>query len=221
MSEEKDYEEIRESVDEAKDPKTFSIVQAIANRSYPRATVSVSFDEATGYEAALVKEKIDQLSSATPSKSVALAQQKEIDGLSDKLQTLTQKMMESSYVFYIKGISEGKREELASEARKKYPIEYQKSSEISELLGGNSEQREKPSPERDNLFTDFLWRDQIEKIESPDGGVQDTFTYNDAKALRTGLPLSSLAKINSAIEKVRTATAVFMMETGEDFLAKP
>ncbi len=221
MSEEADIKEIQDSVAEAKNPKTFSIVEAIANRSYPKATVSVSLDEATGYEAAVLKEKIAELSEATATKAGAVDKQKHIDDLGEELAVLTTKMMASSYIFYIKGISEGERDALAAECKKRYPIQYEKPSEIAALMGGAEDLKEKPSLERDNLFTDFLWRDQIYKIESPDGSVQESFTYNDAKALRNGLPLSALAKINTAVEKVRTATAVFMMETGEDFLAKP
>jgi len=216
MSEE---QEIRSAVDEAKNPKTFSIINVINDRAYPKGKIVVSMDEATAYEAALVKEELDEIGQSPNSKSAI--KQKRVEELTEKLEELTEKMNESSYTFHIKGISEGRREELASEAKKKYPIEYERPSDLSALIGNQQERTEKPSPERDNLFTDLLWMEQIEKIESPDGAIQDSFSYTDARALRHGLPLSSLAKINSAIEKIRTATAVFMMETGEDFLAKP
>lgn len=214
-----DEQEIRDAVDQAKNPKTFSIVNVINDRAYPKGKVVVSMDEATAYEAALIKEQLDEASKSPGAKGSP--RYKKIEELTAQLEELTEKMNKSSYVFHIKGISEGKREELASEAKKKYPIEYEKPSDLSALIGNQQERIEKPSPERDNLFTDLLWMEQIEKIESPDGATQDSFGYTDARALRHGLPLSSLAKINSEIEKIRTATAVFMMETGEDFLAKP
>lgn len=216
-----EYEEIRESVEEAKSSKSFSIVNVLAERAYPKTEVSVVLDEATAYEAALVKEELEELEKKIGSKHSSAEQKEKVEDLSEQLETLTRQMMESAYTFHIRGISEGKREELSKEARKKYPIEYDKNSEVSALLGTSAEPRETPSPERDNLFTDLLWKEHIEKIEDPDGSVQDTIAYNDIKALRTNLPLSALAKINNAIEKVRTSTAVFMMETGEDFLAKP
>lgn len=214
-----DEQDIRDAVDAAKDSKTFSIIDVINERSYPKSTVLISMDEATAYQAALVKEELDALTQS--SKGKASGKDNKIEELTSKLEELTDKVNASSYTFHIKGISEGRREELASEAKKKYPIEYEKPSELSALIGSQQERVEKPSPERDNLFTDLLWKEQIEKIESPDGGVQESFGYADARTLRHGLPLSSLAKINSEIEKIRTATAVFMMETGEDFLAKP
>lgn len=216
-----EYEEIRETVEEAKSSKSFSIVNVLAERAYPRTQVSVVLDEGTAYEAALIKEEIEALEKKIGSKNSSLEQKSKLEESHEELERLTSKMMESLYTFHIRGISEGKREEISKEARKKYPIEYDKNSEVSALLGNNNDPKEKASPERDNLFTDLLWKEHIEKIEDPEGSIQDTIAYNDIKALRTNLPLSALAKINNAIEKVRTATAVFMMETGEDFLAKP
>lgn len=216
-----EYEEIRETVEEAKSLKSFSIVNVLAERAYPKSKVSVILDEATAYEAALVKEELEELEKKVGSKNSSVEQREKMEELNEKLEKLTYQMMESLYTFHIRGISEGKRDQLFKESTKKYPIEYNKNSEVSALLGANDEPKEKASPERDNLFTDLLWKEQIEKIEDPEGSIQDTIAYSDIKALRTNLPLSALAKINNAIEKVRTATAVFMMETGEDFLAKP
>ena len=132
-----------------------------------------------------------------------------------------EKISQSKYTFHIRGISEGQREKLIADATKKYPIEYEKGAELSALLGTGNDPREKPSPERDQLFTDFLWQNQIEKIVDPDGDEQTGLGYSDIRSLRDNLPLSSSAKINKCIDRIRSATALFMMETGEDFLAKP
>jgi hypothetical protein len=213
-----EHDEIQDMVEEAKSPKTFNIVSVLSERAYPKTSVAVSLDEATAYEAALVKEELDAL--GTKGASISKVSSK-IDELQAKLSELIELMNKSTYVFHIRGISEGKREELAATSRKKYPVEYEQGVDISALLSNSGERQEKPSPERDNLFTDLLWVEHIEKIEDPDGNIQAGLTYSDIRALRNNLPLSALAKINSEIEKVRTATAVFMMETGEDFLAKP
>ena len=218
---ESDVSAIRESVDEVKNPKTFNIINVLAERSYPQTSVSISLNEAKAYEAALVKQEIDDQSSGAKAKSTNPERIKKLEELNEKLESLTAEMMKHLYTFYIKGISEGKREQILKEAKKKYPIEYEKTNDISSLLGNAQERTEKPSPERDNLFTDFLWKEHIEKIEDPDGNIQTNLSYSDIRELRNSLPLSSLAQINTAIEKIRTATAVFMMETGEDFLAKP
>lgn len=211
-----DIEEIKDMVEEAKAPGTFNIVQVLSERAYPRTEVPVSLDEATAYEAANIKEELDVLAKKTDAES-----KKKLESLTEKLEDLVEQINKSSYTFHIRGISEGKREELLAQARKKYPVEYEQPSDITAFLSNNSQKEEKPSPERDNLFTDLLWVEHIEKVEDPDGNVQEGLTYNDIRSLRSNLPLSALAKINSGIEKVRTATAIFMMETGEDFLAKP
>ena len=70
-------------------------------------------------------------------------------------------------------------------------------------------------------FTDYLWKEQIEKIENPDGEEQTQFSYTDVKTMRNSFPLSAIMKINEAIDKLRASTALFVMETNEDFLAKP
>lgn len=218
MSEE---QEVREMVDQAKEPKTFNIINVLAERAYPTEVVEIILDEENSYKASVVKSKLEDLDKKIASKNPSAQQKEARDKLIEELDALVEQIEKSKYHFHIKGISEGKREKLISEATKKYPVEYEKGAELSALLGGNSEPREKPSPERDQLFTDFLWRDQIEKIVDPDGNEQTNLTYNEIRALRDNLPLSSSAKINRSIEKIRSATALFMMETGEDFLAKP
>jgi hypothetical protein len=215
------YEDVREIVDEAKAPKTFNIVNVIQERSYPKEAVEIFLDEENSYKASLIKEKLDELDRKIGTKTPSVLQKESRDKLISEMEELTEIISKSRYLFHIRGISEGKRERLISEARKKYPIEYERSNDLSSLIGSSNEPREKSSPERDQLFTDFLWRDQIEKVVDPDGNEQSGLTYSDIRSLRDNLPLSSAAKINRSIEKIRTATALFMMETGEDFLAKP
>lgn len=217
MSEE---EEIRESVDRVKSRGTFSIIDVLSERSYPETSVSVSIDESSAYQAAIVKEELEALINSVNGKATTAKQKSEISDLEDKIEELTVKLNKSKYTFNLMGISEGKREELWRDACKKYPVEYEK-NDISALLGTAANKAEKPSPERDSLFTDYLWLACIRSIEDPDGNLQESLAYNDVKSMRNSLPLSAIAKINEAVEKLRTATAVFMMETGEDFLAKP
>ena len=211
-----DEEDIREAVDNAKAPNKFNIVDVLNNRAYPEAVVSVVLDEALAYEAAMVKDRIEELTT-----EVSEDNNSEIEDLVAKLDELSKQLSESSYKIHIKGISEGQREESYNEARKKYPVEYENSNNISDLLSGNGARVEKESPQRDTLFTDYLWQKHIVKIVNPDGDEQEQLAFNTVRAMRDSFPLSATMKINEAIEKLRTATAVFMMETGEDFLAKP
>ncbi len=216
-----DEETIIETIQAAKKPGKFSIVDVIKDRAYPEAKIPVMLDEAKAYEASLLQEKLVELQDKIKDKSMTKAQTDEVSDLTNKIEEISDEMRKASYFFHIKGISEGRRESIFAEARKKYPVEYERANDMSALLGNATERNEKQSPERDNLFTDFLWKEHIQKIEDPDGNEQLDFSYSDIKELRQSLPLGALANINSAIEKIRTSTAVFMMETGEDFLAKP
>ncbi len=211
-----DEEKIREAVDEAKAPNKFNIVDVLNNRAYPEDVVSVVLDEALAYEAAMIKDRIEELSA-----ELSNNKDSELEDLISKRDELSKKLSESSYKIHIKGISEGQREESYNEARKKYPVEYENSNNISDLLSSNSPKAEKESPQRDTLFTDYLWQKHIVKIVNPDGDEQEKLAFNTVRAMRDSFPLSATMKINEAIEKLRTSTAIFMMETGEDFLAKP
>jgi hypothetical protein len=216
-----DEQEIRDAVDAAKARGTFNIVNVLAERAYPKSSIVIHLDEQSAYDASVIKEELDELLERVGKHNPSKQQQDRIDDLTEQVDKLSQKMVESGYIFHIKGISEGKRETLFNDSKKKYPVEYEKPNDLASLTGQKVERVEKESPERDQLFTDFLWREHIYMVEDPDGNTQTDLTYSDIKEIRSSLPLSSLAKINQAIEKIRTSTAIFMMETGEDFLAKP
>lgn len=208
-------QEIRDSVDAVKAPGTFNIVNVLKDRGYPETTVSVILNEQIAYKAASVRERLEEIKDdkSESAKKERLELEQTIDSLRAELSA-------SAYTVHLTGIPEGKREEIYREARKKYPVEYEAPNQMQSILG-NAQRVEKDSPERDALFTDFLWQAHIKKIVDPEGNEQTEFTYNTIKSMREGFPISATMKINEAVEKLRTATAVFIMETGEDFLAKP
>ena len=210
-----DQDDIREAVDEAKAPGTFNIIEVLTNRAYPESVVNVILDESLAYEAAMIKEEIEQMESSKKTKVSAF------EDLLTKRDELSKKLSDSAYEIHLRGISEGQREASFAEARKKYPVEYENSKSITDMLSGQSERVEKESPQRDNLFTDYLWQKHIVKIVDPDGNEQSDFSYSTIRTMRDSFPLSATMKINEAIEKLRSSTALFVLETGEDFLAKP
>ena len=218
MSEE---QEILESVEKAKAPGTFNIVQVLQERGYPRSTVDIYMDEASMYEVSTIVDELEDLDKSLDGKGQTEKQKALREQLLSKRNDAYEKLLKSRYVVHLVGISEGKREEFYRQAVKKYPIEHEPQSGISSLLGAASGKAEKDSPERDALFTDYLWQGNIEKIVSPDGDEQSEFAYSTIRAMRDSFPLNAIVKINEAIEKIRSATAIFTVETGEDFLAKP
>ena len=214
-------EEIAESVEAAKAPGTFNIVQVLQERGYPKSKVEIYMDEAAMYEMSTLAEELEGLDNLVARKSETEKQKSAREELINKRNDAYARLAASKYIVHLTGISEGKREEFYKQAVKKYPIEYQAQGGISSLLGTDAGKTEKDSPERDALFTDFLWQGHIEKIVNPDGDEQTEFAYSTIRTMRESFPLNAMVKINEAIEKLRAATAIFTMETGEDFLAKP
>jgi hypothetical protein len=208
-------EEIREVVDQAKAPGTFKIVDVLKERAYPTSQVTVHIDEESAYRAAAIKDELSRIDSAR-SKSKSASSEKEA-GLLEKLEEQTELLKKSAYTFYLRGISEGKRDELFRRVKVKYPIEYDQQIDI---VSGGMKKVEKDSPERDSLFTDLLWEHHIQKIVDPDGNEQVGVSYTEVKEMRQNMPVAAIARINEAIEKMRISSAVFMMEVDEDFLAK-
>jgi hypothetical protein len=210
-----------ESAEAAKAPGVFNIVQVLQDRGYPKSTVEIYMDEAAMYEMATFAEELQELDNLVAKKSETEKQKALREELLAKRNNSYEKLVASRYFVHLTGISEGKREEFYKQAVKKYPVEYQAQSGISSLLGTDSTKTEKDSPDRDALFTDFLWQGHIEKIVNPDGDEQTEFGYSTIRTMRESFPLNAMVKINEAIEKLRAATAIFTLETGEDFLAKP
>jgi hypothetical protein len=200
-------QEIIELVEEAKKPGKFNIMDVVKERAFPEQEVNVYLDEQTAYLASDMNDKIKQTS---PSDN-------EYAKMEEELSKLLSKLEESKYVFTIRGISEAKRDEVLKLASDKYPIEYR---EEKNTYTGEVKREEIEDQDRNNLFTSMLWSEHIIKIVSPDGSVQDNISPEDVKSLRGLLPLASSATINRTIEKIRAASAIFMMSVDEDFLAK-
>jgi hypothetical protein len=203
---------IEEVVEEAKAPGTFNILDVLEERAYPREEVVVYLNEQLAYDAAQIQEKIDELS-----KSKSLEVQDEIDELISQRDKIVEELESQKYVFSIVGISEGLREDLMNEAAEKFPIKYR---ENKNPLTGEVTREEIEDKDRDRLFTNSLWHNQIEKITASNGAIQEKITMKDVEALRSKLPIAGIGAITQSIEKLRISTAVFMMSVNEDFLAK-
>lgn len=201
----------QELVEEAKAPGTFSILDAIADRAYPKIDVPVYLNEQIAYEASLLNDKLKDLQKKSLSDSVSA----EIEKVEKELNELTEKLEESKYVFTIQGLSEGQRQDALDECHVDYPLEYIDGTGLS--IG---KRVEKESPERDSMFTAKLWSMQVVKIVAPNGAVQQGISYEDIVQLKRALPLAAIGKINEALDKLRISTAMFMLSVDEDFLAK-
>jgi hypothetical protein len=209
MSEENPVDTIRESIDTAKSRGVFSIANLLRDRAYPKSSVAIFLDEGTAHELLTLDQRISKLKNPASPDAVELV------GARDKLAA---KLDESKVVVHLTGISEGERDKLVNEAVVKYPREFVREMDLME---GKMVKEEKESPERDALFTDLLWLKSIERLEDAEGNVQESLSYSDIREMRHSLPLAASSKISNAIQDLRIATALFMAEVDEGFLAKP
>jgi len=200
-------EQIDELVTEAKKPGVFNIVDVVKERAFPKQVVNVYVDESIAYETSKLKEELSKTDAAA----------KEYVEIQAKIDAKLDELLQSKYEFHLTGISEGQRDKLHAECIEKFPIEY---SEDKNLFTNEVKRVEIQSDERDEVFTNLLWAAHVEKIVSPDGAVQVGLSVDDAKTLRSGLPLAASSGINDAIDKLRIATSVFLLKVDEDFLAK-
>lgn len=210
-------EEIVETVKEAKSPGRFKIVDVLRDKSFPTDEVEIFIEEGTAFEASQLDEDMKDLAKQldkSPEDKELLRKYEEFTERKDKI---IEEMGGTRYVFHLTGISEGRREDLYEKAVEKYPIEYEVDRNP---FTGDGEKKEKSNTQRDRYFTNLLWEAHITKIVAPDGAIQESINFDEAVELRRTLPLASIGRITEAIEKMRTATAVFMMTTDEDFLAK-
>jgi len=214
-------EEIIEAVEEAKKPGKFKILDVLQDRSYPSDKVEVFLDEGVAFAAAELDVKLKDLERKLDKKvssSEAIEDLMERrDKILDQKEKIVEEMGGARYVFHLTGIPEGKRQDLYDKAVESFPIEYERDRNA---FTGDSEKKELENSERDRYFTTLLWQAHIEKIVAPDGSEQEGVTLEDAIELRRVLPLAAIGAITESIEKMRTATALFMMSVNEDFLAK-
>jgi hypothetical protein len=212
--------DIEEIVEQAKAPGRFNIVDVLKGRGYPTDEVEVFIDESVAFVASEIEDAIKKLSDRMDfekDKSQLDELLKRHEEFINKKDKLIEEMGGARYVFHLEGISEGARDDIWKKSTERYPIKHDTDRNP---LTGKVDRVEVQSPERDKYFTSLLWQAHIKKIVDPEGNEQEGITLEEAFELRRSLPLASIGKITEAIEKMRAATAVFMMTVDEDFLAK-
>ncbi len=212
--------DIEEMVERAKAPGKFNIVDVLKGRAYPTDEVEIFIDEGVAFIAADIEDairKIAQKMDTEKEKAKLDEMLAKHDALLAQKDELVKEMGGTRYVFHLQGISEGERDDIWKKSTERYPVKHETDRNP---LTGKVDRTEVQSPERDKYFTGLLWQAHIKKIVDPQGNEQDGITVEDAFELRRSLPLASIGKITEAIEKMRAATAVFMMTVDEDFLAK-
>lgn len=212
--------EVEKIVENAKKPGVFNIVDAVKGRGYPTTEITVFLDEDVAYMAAEIESEIKRLGTEMDkvSETKELARMTKIyEEFVEKKDKIVQEMGGTRYTFHLRGISEGERSDLYDKAVELYPLKFENDRNP---LTGESNKKEVESEPRNKYFTDMLWSAYIVKIVAPDNSEQVGISLEDAKELRRSLPIASASKITESIEKMRAATAIFMLSVNEDFLAK-
>jgi hypothetical protein len=214
--------EIEEMVGEARKPGKFKIIDAVKDRGFPESHLDIYLDEALAFLISELDEAMDETGKSMDRKKALSKKEvdefeKRRDEILDRKNKLIEEMGGSKYVFHIKGISEGQRQDIFDKTIEKFPMKYEKNRNP---YTGAMEKEEISEAERDRYFSDLLWQAYIVKIVSPDGEEQEGVSLEEATELRRSLPAASVAKISEGIEKLRIASAAFMMSINEDFLAK-
>jgi len=214
--------DIEEMVGEARKPGKFKIIDAVKDRAFPESHLDIYLDEALAFLIAELDEAMDETGKSMDRKKALSKKEvdefeKRRDEILDRKNKLIEEMGGGKYVFHIKGISEGQRQDIFDQTIEKFPMKYEKNRNP---YTGAMEKEEISEAERDRYFSDLLWEAYIVKIVSPDGEEQEGISLEEATELRRSLPAASVAKISEGIEKLRIASAAFMMSINEDFLAK-
>ena len=214
--------EVEDMINEAKSPGVFSIIEAVKDRAFPESSADIYLDESLAFMISELDEALARMSNQADGKKVFNKKEldefeKRRDELVAKREKLVKDIGGAKYIFSFKGISEGMRQDIYDKAIEKFPITHEKNRNP---FTGQLEKEQIENLDRDRLFSDLMWEANIVKIESPDGDVQNGISFEEATELRRNLPAASVAKISEAIERLRIASAAFMMSINEDFLAK-
>jgi hypothetical protein len=214
--------DVEDMVKEARKPSKFKIVDAVKDRAFPELSIDVYLDESVAFMISELDETLEEIGNSADRKKALT--KKEIDDFEkrrneiiDRKDKLVEEMGGAKYVFHLKGISEGARQDIYDKTVEKFPVKYEKNRNP---YSGALEKDEIDNVDRDRYFSDLLWEAYIVKIVSPDNEEQDGVSLEESTELRRSLPTASVGKISEGIEKLRIASAVFMMSMNEDFLAK-
>lgn len=188
-------------------PGTFSFMERLLNRNYPKDTVEMYLDESLGYKLRQLEEKL----SLTTNKD-------QVKALEDELFAVREGLKGGKYTLHLEGISNEKYDELIDKAAELYPHEY---DESNNPFTGSKVRSIKEEPLRDEYFTDLLWSHVVRKITDPSGATNEPVTEEDARAIRKYGPREGILRVAETVDKLRMAVQWMHYIQDEDFFPKP
>lgn len=178
---------------------TFSFAQAVQDRNYPEIKVPVYLDEQLVQRLIELDAEIaviDFDSSAMNQVPVEVADK--YNAARDERDEVVEKLRATQYTVLIKGISPERQEILEAKSYELVPKEYE---DAINPITGQPLKVERPSTERDAVFSSLLRLEHIQWIEDANGNRDDSIV-NDLDALAATwkrLPLVARVKVDEAI----------------------
>lgn len=187
-------ENIIDLVQEAQKRGKFSLADAIKGTAYPEKSVDVYLDAASAQEFAELNEEIKKLDPETP----------EYAELSEKLESISDKIKASKLTFHMRGVGQGTVE---------------KATESADVACPSEDGKEHPLWTKHYLC--YLIAENIVKITDADGNEDDSkLTVDDVILIRDAVPIDAWEVIVDTMQKLTLASSYFDAVTDAGFLPK-
>lgn len=165
--------------------RTFDLAAVLSGIGFPENTVTVYLDERVGFEIYKAEQALRQ--------AEIRGNEEALKKIADELDALKTKRSDIAYKVTVRGISEAARKACDTQARAKYPVEYN-------FMGQAT-----PEPARDDFYNHLLWNLSLVKFEATDGSVallnEDLVTKLRGEAGRT-----VFSTIVEALKELETGT---------------
>ena len=179
---------------EAQKKGKFSLADAIKGRAFPEASVDVYLDAASAYEFSKVQQEAKAMEAGNDEHDAALL----------KMEELSQKIKDSVVTFHMRGVGQGKVEEITAKAQELYP----------QVEG-------KEDPAWIKYYLCALIGSNIVKVSDKEGNEDSSeFTPEDVMQLRDSMPIDSWEILIDTMQKLTLASSYFDAVTDAGFLPK-
>lgn len=216
-------EQAHEAAVAASKPGKFSFLDRVQSRNYPTDEVAVYLNEAAGYTILDIAAKLDdernkqKLLVKTKDAEAKKAVAEEIASLEAQLDVAREAAASSRFVFHLQGISTEDYDKLVDMATREFPLEYR---ENRNPLTFALEREVIENEQREIYFRTLLWAKFIQKVEDPEGNVDDEITQVWVARTMGLIPVMGQYAIQQGIEKLRMTTNWMDAIQGEDFFPK-
>lgn len=180
-------------VQEAQKKGKFSLADAIKGRAYPEQAVDVYLDAASAYELKQVNDKIFELAKLGKSDK----------DLEDKVEELSQKILESKLTFHMRGVGQSDVEEATKKATELYP-----NADM-----GNEEWLK-------HYVCDLVARNIVKVVDHEGNEDESKFTVEDVINMRGSIPIDGWNVLVDAMQRLTLASSYFDAVTDANFLQK-